>query len=189
MIGWGIAWDAPWHTPAARRARNNKTMTDMLTDMARTILSKVSVWTMGALALSTLLGLAVGVSFNYAGPVRAWDNLIAGFLWVLIVATAAALARFFRERVRRGEWRRGLAIMAEVTLLPTTVFILMVGVASIGAAEVATLPDGARVASRPNMLALAPIFYGVALVLALALGPLCILTSPFRAQPEALPYE
>ncbi len=148
---------------------------------------KFSGFLLAALALSTVLGLVVGSSFVWADTERAWEYLMAGFLWVLIVSVVTGLGRLIRERIRRGEWRRCLALGCEMTFPTTTMYLLAVALGSSGAAQVVTMPDGEQVAGRPDIIAIAPILYGGALALALLLGPGYMLTSPFprRAEPEA----
>jgi hypothetical protein len=96
----------------------------------------------------------------------------------LIIATATGLARSMRERVQRGDWRHGLAIGCEMTFPTTTVYLLAVALASLGAADV-TLLNGEQVVGKPDMLMIAPIFYGITLALAVLIGPIYMLTSPF----------
>jgi hypothetical protein len=146
---------------------------------------KFSGFLLVALALSTVLGLVVGSSFVWAAPSRAWEYLIAGFLWVLIVSVVTGLGRLLRERIRRGEWRRCLALGCEMTFPTTTMYLLAVALGSSSAAQVVTLPGGEQVVGRPDIISIAPIFYGGALVLALLLGPGYMLTSPFPRQPKA----
>jgi hypothetical protein len=141
--------------------------------------SRFSIFLLSALASSTLLGIIVGFSFWWAAPERAWDHLIAGFLWVMLIAVGTGLARSVRERIQRGEWRRGLAVGCEMTFPPVTLYMLAVALVSLGAAEVTILTDGTNVVSRPDMLAVAPIFYGVTMAVAVFIGPVYMLTSPF----------
>lgn len=134
-----------------------------------------------AMAVSTVLGLAAGSAFLWAAPRQAWGIFLAGFLWMLIVATATALVRCVRERLGRGEWRRGLALGCEMTFPPTTLFLLGAALASAGVQpEMLALSHGALVASKPDMLTVAPLFYTASLVMALVVGPLYVLTSPFK---------
>jgi hypothetical protein len=118
-----------------------------------------------AIGVSALLGAIGGSAFHWAGLVRAWEILTAAFLWMLIASAGTIIGRFFGERVRRGEWRRGLWISAAQSLPLTTVFL---GVATpIAAPAVWILP------------AATPPLYGVTLVVALVCGGLGVLTSPF----------
>jgi hypothetical protein len=143
-------------------------------------LQKVSVFQIATMITSVVLGLIVGSSFIWAAPGRAWDNLIAGFLWVMLVAVAMGLAQFFvRERLRRDQWWRGIGLGCEMTFPATTLYMLLVALASASAAETTAGAGGTLVLSRPDMLALAPLFYGVTLAVAIFIGPVCVWTSPF----------
>jgi hypothetical protein len=139
---------------------------------------RFGIFTLSALATSLVLGLLVGFSFFWAETNRAWDHMITGFLWVLLVAAAMGLGRFMRERVRRGEWRRSLSIAAEMTFPTTTLYLIGVAIASAGAGEI-----------RPDLLPMVPVYYSIALVVALFLGPFCMFTSPFRHAPVELEHQ
>lgn len=136
---------------------------------------------------STLLGLISGASFHLSTPERAWDHLIAAFLWVLMITTGTGLARSFLAQLRRGEWRRGWRLGAEIAFPATTCFVAALALVSAPAQMSTVLASGAVVASRPDMLTLIPLFYGLALLPALLVGPLFVLTSPYtthHAQPQ-----
>lgn len=148
---------------------------------------KLSIFHLSALATSTVLGLIVGAMFVFvANPHRAWDALIAGFLWVMLVSAAMSIARFMRERIQRGEWRRCLALGMEMTFPATTLYILAVALVSAGAAET-TILAGTEIPRRPDLLTLAPVFYLATLALALFVGPAFMLTSPFGKQQQPVP--
>jgi hypothetical protein len=140
---------------------------------------KVSVVQLGALVLSTIIGLVVGSSFVWGEAEHAWNHLYTGFLWVLIVSAGTGLARCVQEKVQRGEWWRGVAVGCEMSFPNTTMYMLAVFLASLGAADVATLADGASVMNRPDMLLVAPLFYAITLGIAFIIGPVYVLTSPF----------
>jgi hypothetical protein len=140
---------------------------------------KFSAFQFGALAFSTIVGFIVGSSFMWANPEKAWNFFLAGFLWVLIISAGTGLARCVRERIQRGEWWRGLAVGCEMTFPTTTMYMLTVALASAGAVEATTLANGASLAVRPDMLLIAPVFYAVALAMAVFIGPVFMLTSPF----------
>jgi hypothetical protein len=152
---------------------------------------RFSIFQLVALILSTILGIIVGSSFIWAEPGQGWTFLVAGFLWVLLISAGCGLGRFVRERVQRGEWRRCFAIGCEMTFPTTTLYMLGVALASLGAADVTTLASGELAMGRPDMLMVAPIFYVIALVLALLIGPVFMLTSPFgvKAQPARVESE
>lgn len=133
----------------------------------------------GGLVASTIVGLIVGAAFIWARPERAWDHLISGFLWVLIIATGTGIVRGVRERVGRGEWRRCIALGLGMTFPLTTAYLVAVWLVSLAAPETRTLADGTVVMGRPDMLAVAPLLYGMTLLLAVLLGPVYMLTSPF----------
>lgn len=133
-----------------------------------------------ALAVSGLLGLIAGSAFLWASIERAWNIFLAGFLWTLISAAGTALLRCVRERLRYGDWRRGLQIGSVMTFPLTTLYLLMVGLTSAGArSDLALLADGSSVARRPDLIAVAPVLYGITLLLAFFVGPLYALTSPY----------
>lgn len=145
---------------------------------------RFSVFQLGALGASTVIGLIAGSSFLWAQPDRAWNILIAGFLWVLLIALGAGLARAVRERIQRGEWLRCLALGCEMTFPSTTLYILCVALASSGAPATAVLSDGTAVKGRPDMLALLPLLYSITLLVAVIIGPGYMLTSPFGTKPQ-----
>jgi hypothetical protein len=131
---------------------------------------KVSPAFLVALAVSGLLGAIGGSAFLWASSGRAWNILIAAFLWTLISAAGTTLGRYVGERLRRGAWRRGLWIAGAMSFPLTTVYSL-VAFSIIATAE-GTL--------RPMPMAVLPFFYGATLCLALVLGLSWVLTSPFR---------
>jgi hypothetical protein len=140
---------------------------------------KFSGFQLVGLALCTVVGLIVGSSFVWAAPSNAWTYLIMGFLWVLLISAATGLGRCVRERLQRGDWVRGIAIGSEMSFPNTTMFLLAVLLASLGAAETTVLSSGASVMSKPDMLMVAPIFYSITLAMAVIIGPVYTLTSPF----------
>lgn len=116
------------------------------------------------LVVSAILGAIGGSAFRWAVPQQAWNIFIATFLWTLIAAAGTAIGRFAVERVRRGQWRRGLWI-AHVQSFPlTTVFLLVAALVSAGAVLV---PE------------LVPIVYAATLVVALSVAALGVLGSPY----------
>lgn len=116
------------------------------------------------LGVSAVLGAIGGTAFRWAGPEQAWNIFIAAFLWTLISAAGTTIGRFAGERVRRGQWRRGLWL-AHVQSFPlTTIFLL---VAALGSAQAALLPT-------------APVLYACTLAVALPVAALGVLTSPYR---------
>lgn len=114
------------------------------------------------LAVSALLGAGGGSAFAWSAGQRAWEILTAAFLWTLIAAAGTTIGRFAGERLRRGEWRRGLRIAATQSLPLVTAFLLCA--AAVGA------PIGPSVA---------PLAFGAALLVAGTTGVLGILTSPY----------
>jgi hypothetical protein len=116
-----------------------------------------------SLAVSTLLGLAGGAGFLWAEPRRAWEILTAAFLWSLIASAGTTIGRFFGERVRRGNWRRGLWLAGAQSFPLTTLFLLAASLA----AGFAILPVAA------------PVCYVATLAIALLTGVMGVLTSPF----------
>ncbi len=133
-----------------------------------------------ALAVSALLGLIAGSSFFWADTERGWNLFLAGFLWTLISAAGTGLLRCVRERVHRDEWLRGLQIGAVMTFPLTTIYLLVVGLLTAGiTGDPVTLPNGGVVAARPELLVVAPICYVMTLIVALLVGPVYVLTSPF----------
>lgn len=133
------------------------------------------------MAISSALGLFAGSAFLWAEPRRAWSIFLAGFLWTLIAATGAALIRCMRERLLRGEWRRGAILGLVMLFPPTTLYMLGAALTSAGIqAEQLAQGNGVLVASKPDMLAVAPVFYSASLVIAFVVGPFYALTSPFK---------
>jgi hypothetical protein len=116
------------------------------------------------LGVSAVLGLIGGSAFHWAGG-RAWDIFIAAFLWTLISGAGSAIGRFVGERVRRGDWRRGLWLAVAQSFPLTTVFLLA---AALAGAE-------------PALLTIAPVPYACTLAVALTVAALGVLTSPYRA--------
>ncbi|NJL33213.1 MAG: hypothetical protein HC893_04340 [Chloroflexaceae bacterium] len=104
---------------------------------------------------------------------------LGGTLWVLLVSAGTGLARCFYERIQRNAWRRGIIVGLQMALFPMTLFLVSMAVTSAGAAELVRSASGELVLHRPDIFALAPICYGVALTLGLVLGPSFALTSPF----------
>lgn len=116
------------------------------------------------LAVSALLGAIGGTAFSWAGPARAWNIFIAAFLWTLISAAGTTIGRYAAERVRRGEWGRGLRLAIVQSFPLTTAFLLVAALASAGA----------------GLLPTAPVLYGCTLAVALPVAALGVLTSPYR---------
>lgn len=118
-----------------------------------------------SLGISAVLGAIGGSAFYWTVPHQAWHIFIAAFLWTLISASGATIARFALERVRRGQWRRGLWI-ANIQSFPlTTAFLITAAIISAGKIVV---PD------------LVPILYGCTLIVAMALAVIGVLGSPYR---------
>ena len=140
---------------------------------------------MAGLAISTGLGLIAGSSFLWATPDRAWNIFLAGFLWTLLLATATALVRCVREQLQRGDWWNGIALGLEMTFPLTTLYIIGVGIITIGLpADGMEQVGTVMVTTRPNLLVVAPAFYASSLVVAIVVGPVYALTSPFRREQE-----
>ncbi len=118
-----------------------------------------------ALLLSALLGGAGGSALRWAGPEQGWNLFTAAFLWTLIAAAGTTIGRFAAERVRRGDWRRGLWLVLAQSFPLTTTFMLVGIVLSTGLVLV------------PSLI---PILYGATLVVALVLFALGVFTSPYR---------
>lgn len=126
-------------------------------------LARVSPAFLIALAVATVLGLVGGSGFLWAPPRRAWEILTAAFLWTLISAAGTTIGRFFGERVRRGNWRRGLWLAGVQSFPLTTLFLV-----------------AAALVGGPGTLAAAlPVCYSATLAVALCTGALGVLTSPF----------
>ncbi len=132
--------------------------------------------------VSSVLGVLAGSSFVWANPRQAWSVVLAGFLWTLIVAVATTIVRYVRERLRRGEWTRGLLVSFEMALPPVTIYMIAAGLMSMLAPETETmLVSGVMMSARPDWLMVVPVFYAAALAAALVIGLLYILTSPYAA--------
>lgn len=116
-----------------------------------------------ALAVATLLGLIGGSGFHWAAPRRAWEILTAAFLWALIASAGTTIGRFFGERVRRGEWRRGLWLAGVQSFPLTTLFLLA-----------ASLVGGLAI-----LPAAIPFCYAATLAVALCTSVVGVLSSPF----------
>ncbi len=116
------------------------------------------------LAVSVALGAIGGSAFHWAGPLRAWNIFIAAFLWTLIAAAGTTIGRFAGERLRRGRWGRGLWLASAQSFPLTTTFLLVAAAASAGAALGPTV---------------VPVLYSCTLLVALFVGALGVLTSPF----------
>lgn len=115
-----------------------------------------------ALAVSAALGSVSGAAFRLTSPGQAWNIFIATFLWTLIAAAGTTIGRFAVERVRRGNWRRGLWL-ANVQSFPLTTVFLLVAAGLGGALS----------------LSVVPVLYGCTLILALIMAALGVLTSPY----------
>jgi hypothetical protein len=120
-----------------------------------------------AAGVSALLGAIGGSAFLWAVPQSAWNVFTAMFLWTLITSAGTTIGRYAGERLRRGEWRRGLRIAAIQSLPLVTIFL---GVAMIPAAVA-----GVDLAPRT-----APMLYAGTFALGLFMAVLGVLSSPFR---------
>ncbi|MFQ3661935.1 MAG: hypothetical protein SNJ69_06020 [Chloroflexaceae bacterium] len=118
-----------------------------------------------SLSVSAILGVIGGAAFRWTFPEQAWNIFIATFLWTLMSAAGTAIGRCSLERVRRGQWRRGLWIANVQTFPLTTAFLVTSAVVSAGKIFV------------PELL---PILYGCTLVVALTAAVLGVLASPYR---------
>ncbi len=118
-----------------------------------------------SLSVSAILGVIGGAAFRWTFPEQAWNIFIATFLWTLMSAAGTAIGRCSLERVRRGQWRRGLWIAHVQTFPLTTAFLITSAVVSAGKIFV------------PELL---PILYGCTLVVALTAAVLGVLASPYR---------
>lgn len=118
-----------------------------------------------SLAVSAVLGVIGGAAFRWTFPEQAWNIFVATFLWTLMSAAGTAIARYSLERVRRGQWRRGLWIAHIQTFPLTTAFLITSAVVSAGKIFV------------PELL---PVLYGCTLVVALAVAVMGVLASPYR---------
>lgn len=116
------------------------------------------------LAVSAVLGAIGGSAFRWAAPAQAWNIFIAAFLWTLIAAAGTTIGRYAGERLRRGQWRRGLWLAHLQSFPLTTAFLLVAAAASAGAALSPTV---------------VPVLYACTLVVALALAALGVLSSPY----------
>lgn len=119
------------------------------------------------LGVSALLGAIGGSAFSWAGPERAWNIFIAAFLWTLISAAGTTIGRFAGERLRRGQWRRGLWLALVQSLPLTTAFLIV-----------------AAITSRVALLPTSPVLYSSTLAVALPVAALGVLTSPYRGTGE-----
>ncbi len=146
-----------------------------------------TIFPLSAILTSTVLGLISGGSFIWSPPERAWDHLIAAFLWVLMVTTGTGLARSFLTRLGRNEWRRGWRLGFEIAFPATTCFLLALALVSAQGGATAMMESGVIVNGRPNVLSLAPLFYGMAVLPMLLTGPGFVLTSPYRVRAEPTP--
>ncbi len=120
-----------------------------------------------AIGVSALLGAISGSAFLWAVPQSAWNIFTAMFLWTLITSAGTTIGRYAGERLRRGDWRRGLRIAASQSFPLVTVFLLVA--ARIAAAA------GVDLASRT-----APMLYTGTLALGLFMTVLGVLSSPYR---------
>lgn len=118
-----------------------------------------------SLAVSAFLGVIGGAAFRWTFPEQAWNIFVATFLWTLMSAAGTAIARCSLERVRRGQWRRGLWIANVQTFPLTTAFLITSAIVSAGKIFV------------PELL---PILYGCTLVVAITAAVLGVLASPYR---------
>lgn len=141
---------------------------------------RVSKIQFAGLVISSLLGVVAGSAFLWAVPDRAWNIFLAGFLWTLLVAAGTAIVRCVRERVQHGDWWRGIAVGCEMTFPLTTLYMLAVALVTAGIPAGQLVQTGQMmVAAKPDLLAVAPVFYAASLVLAVVVGPVYVLTSPF----------
>jgi hypothetical protein len=120
------------------------------------------------LVVSAILGAIAGVALRWAAPQQGWNIFIAAFLWTLIAAAGSTIGRFAGERIRRGQWRRGLWLAHLQSFPLTTIFML-----------VATLLS-ARFTLLPTVM---PVLYAATLVVALTLAFLGVITSPYVRRP------
>lgn len=120
-----------------------------------------------AAAVSAVLGAIGGSGFLWAAPQTAWNLFTAMFLWTLITSAGTTIGRYAGERVRRGEWRRGLRIAAVQSLPLVTIFL---GVALVPAGIA-----GVDLAART-----APVLYAGSLGIGLFLAVVGVLSSPYR---------
>jgi hypothetical protein len=120
-----------------------------------------------AAAVSALLGAIGGSGFLWAMPQTAWNLFTAMFLWTLMTSAGTTIGRYAVERLRRGEWRRGLRIAAMQSLPLVTIFL---AVAMIPAAAA-----GVDLARRT-----AAVLYAGSSGIGLFLAVLGVLSSPYR---------
>ncbi len=120
------------------------------------------------LAVSAILGAIAGAALRWAAPQQGWNIFIAAFLWTLIAAAGSTIGRFAGERIRRGQWCRGLWLAHLQSFPLTTIFML-----------VATLLS-ARFTLLPTVM---PVLYAATLVVALTLALLGVMTSPYVRRP------
>lgn len=150
----------------------------------QSLVRRVSPLFIVVVAVGSVLGLISGSAFGWAPSGRAWSIFLAGFLWTMIVALGTTLARCLKERVRRGQWRRGLVLGCVMTFPPTTLYMLAAVLVSAGLQAIGAVqppPVGAPGGPITEILTIAPIFYATSLGMAVMTGPLYAWTSPFRA--------
>jgi hypothetical protein len=120
-----------------------------------------------AAAVSAILGGIGGSGFLWAVPQTAWNLFTAMFLWTLITSAGTTIGRYTVERLRRGEWRRGLRIAAVQSVPLVTIFLF-----------VAALP--AAVAGVDLAPRTAPVLYAGTVTVGLFMAVLGVLSSPYR---------
>lgn len=125
--------------------------------------ARISLIFLIALTVAALLGIVGGTAFRWAASQRAWEILTAAFLWSLILSAGTTIARFYIERVRRGNWRRGLWLAGAQSFPLTTLFLLA-----------ASLVGGLTI-----LPAAIPFCYVATLAVALLNSTLGVLKSPF----------
>lgn len=134
-----------------------------------------------AWGMSSGLGLLSGSAFAWAAIDRAWAIYIGGFFSTLAIAVCTMVLLSIRERLHRGEWRRGI-FLGCATMLPLTTLYLGVAalISSVVPLDRIPLPSGTLIASKPILLNIAPSFYTASLAMGLGLGLLYVRTSPFK---------
>jgi hypothetical protein len=120
-----------------------------------------------AAAVSAILGGIGGSGFLWAVPQTAWNLFTAMFLWTLITSAGTTIGRYTVERLRRGEWRRGLRIAAVQSVPLVTIFLF-----------VAALP--AAVAGVDLAPRTAAVLYAGTVTVGLFMAVLGVLSSPYR---------
>jgi hypothetical protein len=120
-----------------------------------------------AAAVSAILGGIGGSGFLWAAPQPAWNLFTAMFLWTLITSAGTTIGRYTVERLRRGEWRRGLRIAAVQSVPLVTIFLF-----------VAALP--AAVAGVDLAPRTAAVLYAGTVTVGLFMAVLGVLSSPYR---------